>query len=334
VQDFLNQIEFAEKWWFALLAIPVVMLVWYLIRYKKNYPTIQLSTIKGVRQFASPLRGKLKHLLFVFRILALAFLVLALARPQKLLEKEDVTTEGIDIVMALDISSSMLARDFDPNRLKAAKSVAKDFIKGRPNDRIGLTVFAGESFTQCPATTDHRVLINLMEDVEDGMVEDGTAIGMGLANAINRLKENESDSKVIILLTDGVNNAGNIDPITAAEAAIQHDIRIYSIGVGTKGKAPYPFNRNGRTVTKQVDVKIDEELMKEVADMTNGKYFRATDKQSLKNIYRKIDQLEKSKIEVTSFRRRSEEFYPFALIAFGLIIGEVLLRYTVERSIP
>lgn len=334
MQDFLNQIEFAEKWWFALLLIPVLMLVWYVIRYKKNYPVLQLSTIEGVRKFTSPIRGKLKHLLFMLRILALAFLVLALARPQKLMEKEDVTTEGIDIVMALDISSSMLARDFDPNRLKAAKNVAQDFIKDRPNDRIGLTVFAGESFTQCPVTTDHRVLVNLMKDVEDGMVEDGTAIGMGLANAVNRLKSNEAESKVIILLTDGVNNTGNIDPLTAAEAAINHDIRVYTIGVGTKGKAKRPVKIRGRTVYRKVDVNIDEKLLKEVASKTNGKYFRATGNQSLRNIYQEIDQLEKSKIEVTSFRRRSEEFYAFAFIAFGLIIGELLLRYTVERSVP
>ena len=259
---------------------------------------------------------------------------MALARPQSTLQEENIISEGIDIVLAMDVSGSMLARDFEPNRLEAAKAVAGEFIAGRPNDRIGLVVFAGESFTQSPITVDHRVLQKLLDEIKDGLLEDGTAIGMGLATAVNRLKDSEAKSKVVILLTDGVNNSGFIDPVTATEAALQFGIRVYTIGVGTMGKAPYPFKQGNRTVYRDMEVNIDEELLQKISGMANGEYYRAIDNESLKGIYEEIDILEKSRIEVASISRVSEKFLPFVLLAGLLLLIEMLLRYTILRSIP
>jgi Ca-activated chloride channel family protein len=243
-------------------------------------------------------------------------------------------TEGIDIVISMDISGSMLAQDLKPDRLEASKNVAMNFISGRPNDRIGLVIFSGESFTQCPLTTDHQVLQNLFANVKSGMVEDGTAIGMGLATAVNRLKESEAISKVIILLTDGVNNQGSVAPLTAAKIAQKFGIRVYTIGVGTKGYAPYPFKTPfGTTVYQDVEVQIDEETLQNIASVTNGQYFRATSNKALESIYREIDQLERSKIEIKEYHKKKEEFFPLALLALTLLIIEFALRHTIFRSI-
>jgi Ca-activated chloride channel family protein len=268
-------------------------------------------------------------------MLAIALLVIVLARPQSSNRWENVSTQGIDIVITLDISGSMLARDLKPDRLEASKDVAVEFISGRRNDRIGLVVFSGESFTQCPLTTDHAVLINLFKEIKSGMVEDGTALGVGLANAVTRLKDSEAISKVIILLTDGVNNRGAIDPITAAELAKAFGIRVYTIGVGTMGTAPYPQQDFfGRTHYVQMPVEIDEETLQQISDITDGEYFRATDNNKLREIYAEIDQMEKSKINVKEFSRKEEEFLPFALAALILLVLEFLIRRSLLRSIP
>ena len=288
----------------------------------------------GLKQAGRSIKPFLRHLLYGFRVLAIAFLIVALARPQSTKSWKDVTTEGIDIVLALDISSSMLARDFDPNRLEASKDIATDFISGRPNDRMGLVVFSGESFTQCPLTTDHPVLINLFEDIESGMIQDGTAIGMGLATAVNRLKDSDARSKVVILLTDGVNNRGSIAPATAAEIAKTFDIRVYTIGVGSRGNAPFPVQTPYGVKYRNMEVEIDEAMLKDIAGTTNGEYFRATDNQKLKNIYEEIDKLEKSKIQVKEYSEKSEEFFWFALIGGLLLLLEIVLKLTVLRRIP
>ena len=329
-----NNITFANPQAFYLLLVPVVLLGYYLFTYRKRYPDITFSSLAGITAGGSSVRGVLRSGLFLFRILALCLLIVALARPQSHLQEENISSEGIDIVLSMDVSSSMLARDFEPNRLIAAKNVASSFISDRPNDRIGLVVFAGESFTQCPITTDHLVLQNLLEDIKEGMIEDGTAIGMGLATAVNRLKESDTKSKVVILLTDGVNNSGFIDPITATDAALQFGVRVYTIGVGTKGLAPYPFQYGNRTVYKNVEVRIDEKLLHEIATLTGGQYFRATDNESLETIYKEIDTLEKSKIQVATISRDQEEFFPFALAAACVLLLDLLLRYTLLRSLP
>jgi Ca-activated chloride channel family protein len=278
-------------------------------------------------------RHYLRYILFALRILAITLLILVLARPQSTDKFQDVTTEGIDIVLALDISGSMLARDFKPDRLEASKNVATEFISGRPYDRIGLVVFSGESFTQCPLTTDHAVLINLLRDIKSGMIEDGTAIGMGLANGINRIKDSEAKSKVIILLTDGINNRGEIAPATSAEIAKTYGIRVYTIGVGTQGMAPYPVQTPFGTQFQNMPVEIDEAILKEIAQTTGGRYFRATDNDKLVQVYGEIDKLEKSKIDVRQFSRKEEKYMIPAIIAFFLLAVEILLRNTIYKSL-
>jgi Ca-activated chloride channel family protein len=257
-----------------------------------------------------------------------------MARPQSTDNLREVTTEGIDIMVSLDISGSMQAMDFKPNRLEAAKEVAIEFISGRANDKMGLVVFAAESFTQCPLTIDHATLINLIQDVNFGMLTDGTAIGMGLSTAVSRIKDSNAKSKVIILLTDGVNNRGEIHPLTAAELAKTFGIRVYTIGVGSHGTAPVPVNTVFGQQVQQMEVKIDEEMLREIADMTGGKYFRATNKNKLKEIYEEIDQMEKTKIEVKEYTKRSEEFILFALLALAFLLTEIVLRNTVLRNLP
>ncbi|MBK7480261.1 MAG: VWA domain-containing protein [Bacteroidales bacterium] len=266
-------------------------------------------------------------------MVTVSLLIIVLARPQSTDRFQDVSTEGIDIILALDISGSMLARDFKPNRLEASKNVATEFISGRPYDRIGLVVFSGETFTQCPLTTDHAVLINLMREIESGMIEDGTAIGMGLANAVTRIKDSEAKSKVIILLTDGVNNRGEIAPATAAGIAKTFGIRVYTIGVGSMGMAPYPVQTPFGTQYQNMPVEIDEEILKEIAGSTGGRYFRATDNNKLVEVYSEIDKLEKSKIDVRQFTRKQEEYLPLAIIAFIFLTLEMLLRYTILRKL-
>jgi Ca-activated chloride channel family protein len=273
---------------------------------------------------------------FPLRILGLSLLLFALARPQSKTSWQDVRTEGIDIMIALDISASMLAKDLKPDRLKSSKNVALEFINDRPNDRIGLVVYEGESFTQCPLTTDHRVLRELFSRVRTGQIEGGTAIGMGLATAINRLRSSEAKSKVVILLTDGVNNRGSIPPLTAAEIAREYGVRVYTIGVGSRGKAlsPVSIYPDGTYKYERVEVKIDEETLQQIADMTGGMYYRATDARKLRDIYKEIDQLEKTLIQVTEHSKRNEEFFPFALAGCSLIFLGFFVDQTIFRSVP
>ncbi len=295
---------------------------------------MRLSDTSFLKSSPKSWRLYLVHVPFALRMLALAALIVAFARPQSSTKQRNVSIKGIDIVMTLDISSSMLAEDFKPNRLEAAKEVAWDFIQKRPNDRMALVVFSGESFTQCPLTTDHRVIKNLFKDIKSGMIEDGTAIGDGLATSINRLRDSKAVSKVIILLTDGVNNSGSLDPSSAAEIAAMYGIRIYTIGMGTRGTAPYPVQGMFGKTYQNVEVEIDEDLLRNVAEMTGGQYFRATDKDKLEAIYDEIDRLEKSRIDVTEFSEKTEEFLPLALLAFVLLALEFLLRNTILKTLP
>lgn len=329
----MSNYTFVNREFFYLLIIPIAILIWYILKYKFVSSTILFSDTHSISKTIT-LKQRLRHLPYLLKIIAAALLIIAIARPQSTANWEESTTEGIDIVLAMDISGSMLARDLKPDRLEASKDVAMDFISKRKNDRVGLVIFAGESFTQCPLTTDHNVLLNLFKDVKSGMVEDGTAIGMGLATAVNRLKDSKAISKVIILLTDGVNNSGMVPPLTAAEIAQKFGIRVYTIGVGTEGFAPYPFQTPFGIQYQDVEVKIDEKTLQDIAILTDGKYFRATNNNSLKEIYKDIDALEKSKIEVTEFHKRSEEFLPFALWALGLLFLGFILQITYLKQIP
>lgn len=332
--SFFSDIEFVHKYFFWLLLLLPLMVVSYVWRYKKSSGEMYLSTLSFFAGLKKSAKEYLRHGLFVSRLIALAAIITALARPQSSTSWQNVTTEGIDIILSMDVSGSMLAEDLKPNRLEASKEVAMDFISGRPDDRMGLVLFSGESFTQCPITTDHAVLKNLFKDVKNGMITDGTAIGMGLANAVNRLKDSEAKSKVVILLTDGENNRGEIPPLTAAEIARAFGVRVYTIGVGTRGEAPFPFRSPfGGIVYQNVEVKIDEPLLTQIADMTGGKYFRATDNKKLKAIYEEIDKLEKSKIQVQEFRKKNEMFLPWILVAGVLLFLEFILRNTVFRSV-
>jgi Ca-activated chloride channel family protein len=331
----LTNISFAQPGYLFLLIIIPLISVWYWFKHRSNSADIQISDTSVFKDAPRTLRQKLYHGLFIMRMLAAAVLIVALARPQSHSSSQDVSVEGIDIVIASDISGSMLAEDFKPNRLEASKEVALDFIAGRPNDRIGLVVFSSEAFTQCPLTSNHAVLKNLFNDIHSGMIDDGTAIGDGLATSVNRLRKSEAISKVVILLTDGINNQGVIDPLTAAEIAKLYGIRVYTIGIGTLGMAPYPFKNSFGGITYQnVDVKIDEALLKQVAEKTSGKYFRATNKEKLEEIYKEIDKLEKSKIDVLEFRSKTEEFLPLLLVALTLFVIELLSRFLIYRSIP
>ena len=330
----MSNLVFAYPKIFFLLLLIIPMIAWYILKLK-SATSVQVSSIESVEDIPVSYKEILSHVIFGLRMLVFGLLVIALARPQSSNSWENVTTQGIDIVLALDISSSMLAQDLKPDRLEASKDVAIEFISGRPDDRIGLVVFSAESFTQCPLTTDHSVLINLFKDIKSGMIEDGTAIGVGLANAVNRLKDSEAISKVIILLTDGVNNQGAINPITAAELAKTFGIRVYTIGVGSEGMANYPAqDMFGRTRMVQMEVEIDEETLQQISDITDGKYFRATDNNKLRQIYQEIDRLEKSKINVKEFSRKNEEYLPFVLAAFILLLFEFLIKKTILRSIP
>ena len=329
----MSNYTFVNREFFYLLIIPIAILIWYILKYKFVSSTILFSDTHSISKTIT-LKQRLRHLPYLLKIIATALLIIAIARPQSTANWEESTTEGIDIVLAMDISGSMLARDLKPDRLEASKDVAMDFISKRKNDRVGLVIFAGESFTQCPLTTDHNVLLNLFKDVKSGMVEDGTAIGMGLATAVNRLKDSKAISKVIILLTDGVNNSGMVPPLTAAEIAQKFGIRVYTIGVGTEGFAPYPFQTPFGIQYQDVEVKIDEKTLQDIAILTDGKYFRATNNNSLKEIYKDIDALEKSKIEVTEFHKRSEEFLAFALWALGLLFLGFILQITYLKQIP
>lgn len=326
---------FANPTYLYLLLLLVPLIGWYIYKLHKSQASLQVSSSEAFQlPGTSSWKVYMRHLPFVLRMLAIALLIVVLARPQSTNSWQNSSTEGIDIVMAMDISTSMLAEDLKPNRLEAAKDVAASFINGRQNDNIGLVVFAAESFTQCPLTIDHGVLLNLFKDIQPGIIQDGTAIGLGLANAVSRIKDSQAKSKVIILLTDGANNTGEIAPVTAAEIAKTFGIRVYTIGVGTQGEAPYPIPTAFGVQYQNVPVEIDEQVLKQIASTTGGQYFRATDNSSLKEIYSEIDQLEKTKISVQEFSKKQEEYKNWALLVFALLLIEVLLRNTVLRNIP
>lgn len=331
----LEGIEFVNKELFWLLLLIPCAIVWYWLKHNKQTAELKMSSIKGFKVTNSVL-PKLRHALFVFRLIALALLITAIARPRTVdVSTKTKTTRGIDIVMAIDVSASMLARDLRPNRLEALKLVAADFIKGRPNDRIGLVEYAGEAYTKTPITSDKAIVLRSLDEVKyNTVIEGGTAIGMGLATAVNRLKDSKAKSKVIILLTDGVNNAGQIDPKIAAELAVEFGIKTYTIGLGTNGMAlsPVALKPNGSFQYGRVQVEIDEALLKEIAEATGGKYFRATDNQKLEEVYDEINKLEKTEIEEFKFYNYEEKFRPLVLLAGLLLILELLLRNTVFRS--
>lgn len=325
---------FAHPFYLLLLLLLVPLVAYYIYRQHTLTAEIRFSSLAPLGNVKKTYKHYLRHLPFVLHMLALTALVIALARPQKSDSWSNKTTEGIDIVMSIDISSSMLAEDLRPNRLEAAKNVATQFISQRPNDNIGMVVFAGESFTQCPLTINHSELINLLRGVKCGMIEDGTAIGSGLATAVNRIKDSKAKSKVIILLTDGSNNRGQVAPVTAGEIAKTFGIRVYTIGVGTRGKAPYPFQTPYGIQYQDIEVDIDEPTLQQIADITGGAYFRATNTAALQEIYQEIDQLEKTKIQVNEFSKKEELYHWFVLVMLVCLLGEMLLRQTIFKSIP
>ena len=333
--NLFDKIHFLYPYLLIFLLIIPALAAWYYWQGQRNYPTLTMPRLQSFKGLAS-LRGYLQWLLPLLRMLCLAALIIAMARPQEVFKEEDITADGIDILMVMDLSSSMLAQDFRPDRLEVSKRVAAEFIDKRTYDRIGLAVFAGEAFTQCPLTTDHRVLKEFLSNLQCGILDDGTAIGMGLATAVNRLKDSEAKSKVVILLTDGDNNAGYIKPITAAEIAREFNVKVYTIGVGSRGKALAPVSRrsDGQYIFGLATVQIDEELLEQIAQMTGGEYFRATSVKALEKIYADIDRFEKTKIETTTIKRESERFHPFALFGIIFLGLELLLRYTLLRSIP
>lgn len=320
-----------EYLFLLLLLLPIVG--WYIYELRKSDASVQVSDTRVLAAQPKSIRIWLLHVPFVLRIAVITLISIALARPQLTNKWSSQSTEGIDIMMALDISGTMLAEDLRPNRLEAAKKVASDFVIARPNDQIGLVVFAGESFTQCPLTTDHAVLVNLFKSVEYGMVEDGTAIGLGLANAVNRMKDSETKSKVIILLTDGSNNRGDIDPQTAAEIARTYGIRVYTIGVGSYGQARVPVQTPIGKQYITMDNEFDETTLRSIAETTGGQYFRAKDNTSLKAIYDQIDQMEKTKLRVREFSKHTENFMPFLYAALICLLLELIIRYFVLRTI-
>jgi Ca-activated chloride channel family protein len=330
----MNDITFAYPHFFFLLILIPLMIFWH---WKVNHgrkTQVRLSDISAFKGKRKTFKETIHSIPVWLRLIATVLIIVALARPQSTSKGQNITSEGISIVLAIDLSSSMLAEDLKPNRIEAAKKVAMDFIESRPTDLIGLVVFSGESFTQCPITSDHSVLKNLMSQIKSGLLEDGTAIGEGLATAVLRLKDSKAKSKVIILLTDGVSNAGSIAPVTAGEIAKTFGIRVYTIGVGRNGTAPYPIKTPFGTQYQNMPVQIDEPVMREISDKTDGKYFRATDNKSLKQIYAEIDKMEKTKIEVTEFKRHSEEYLPWVIAAGLCLLVEVLLRYTYLKSLP
>ena len=331
--------EFANKEYLFLLLLAIPYIIWYVMYRKKSEPTMRMSDTFAFRYAPKSWKVRLMPLQMILRLVAFTLLVVALARPQTSNSWKNRQSEGIDIMLAMDVSTSMLAEDLKPNRIEAAKMVAAEFIAGRPDDNIGLTIFAGESFTQCPMTTDHASLLNLLQNVRAdiaarGLISDGTAIGMGLANAVGRLKASKAKSKVVILLTDGSNNMGDISPMTAAEIAQSLGIRVYTIGVGTNKVAPYPMPVAGGVQYVNMPVEIDTKTLGEIAQTTHGDFYRATNIQELKKIYKEIDQLEKSKMSVKKFKKKYDAFQPFVMVAAIALLLEILLRITIFRRIP
>lgn len=330
--------EFANKEYFFLLLLMIPYLIWYLMYRKKSEPTMRMSDTRAYRYAPRSWRVTLMPILLLLRLSVFVLLVLVLARPQTQNSWKNETMEGIDIMLVMDVSTSMLAEDLKPNRIEAAKQVAADFVIGRPNDNIGLTIFAGEAFTQCPMTTDHASLLNLLHnvrtDIAQRLIEDGTAIGMGLANAVSRLKDSKAKSKVVILLTDGSNNRGDLSPMTAAEIAKSFGIRVYTIGVGTNKVAPYPMPVAGGIQYVNIPVEIDTKMLGDIAAATDGDFYRATNNKELQQIYKEIDKLEKSKLNVKKYSKRFEAYQPYAIAAVILLLLEILLRITVFRKLP
>lgn len=331
--------KFANQEYLFLLLLIIPYILWYVLYRKKTEPTLRMSDTFAFRYAPKSWKVRLMPLQLLLRILVFVLIVLVLARPQTSNSWKSKTVEGIDIMLAMDVSTSMLAEDLKPNRIEAAKNVAAEFIVGRPNDNIGLTIFAGEAFTQCPMTVDHSSLLNLLHNVRTdiaavGLIEDGTAIGMGLANAVSRLKDSKAKSKVVILLTDGSNNRGDLSPMTAAEIAKSLGIRVYTIGVGTNKTAPYPMPVAGGVQYVNIPVEIDSKTLSEIAAATDGDFYRATNTRELQQIYKEIDQLEKSKLNVKNFSKKYEAYQPYAIAAVILLLLEILLRVTIFRRIP
>ena len=330
---------FENKECLFLLLLLVPYIIWYVLHHHHSTPAMQVSDTHAYLKAPRSYKVYLLHVPFLLRIAAFTMLVLVIARPQTTDNWQNTEIEGIDIMMAVDVSTSMLAQDLKPNRIEAAKTVAAEFINGRPNDNIGLTIFDGESFTQCPLTIDHAVLLNLFRDIDcsiaqRGMIDDGTAIGMGIANAVSRLKESKAKSKVVILLTDGSNNRGDISPLTAAEIAKSFGVRVYTVGVGTNGTAPYPVQTPMGTQYLNQPVEIDEATLTQIASTSGGNYFRAKNEEELRQIYAEIDKLEKTKLNVKEFSSREEEYQLFAWIALACVLLEVLLKNTLLKRIP
>lgn len=330
----MSDITFLHPDFFWTLLVVPLYVAWYIWKHRTLNATIQMSSLRPFEGMKQSWKSYFRHVPMALRMLAIVAVVAVLARPQSTDSYKDEHTEGIDIVLSMDISGSMLAIDFKPNRLEAAKNVATKFIANRPNDNIGLVIFAGESFTQCPLTTDHAVLTNLMQDIHTEMLTAGTAVGSGLATAVARLKESNAKSKVVILLTDGVSNSGSIAPLKAAQIAQTFGVRVYTIGVGSRGTAKVPVMTHFGMEYVDQEVDIDEATMTEIAQMTGGKYFRATDNKSLDAIYEEIDQMEKTILEVREYTKRTEEYLPFAIAAMLLLLAELILRNTILRTLP
>ena len=330
--DYFHNIEFTQPWYFGLLLLLPFLIGWYVKTNSSRTASIAVSTAaaEGLGSWKTTLR----HLPFMCRIICLAAIITALAKPQLRDDQQRAEGEGIDIILCIDVSGSMTAQDFTPNRLEAAKNVAIDFVNKRLTDRIGIVIFSGESFTQCPLTTDHSVLVSAIQNIRNGLLEDGTAIGSGLGTSVDRLRSSKSKTKIVVLLTDGENNGGLIDPKTAKEIAKAFGVKVYTIGVGTEGMAPQPVNTPLGVVMQTQKVSIDEKLLKEIANETGGKYFRAKDNESLAGIYGTIDQLEKSKVEITNTIRYQDKFYPFIMLAILFLLIEFILRYLIFRKFP
>ena len=330
--DYFNDITFTKPWAFSLFILLPVLIGWYIYKNNRSGSSLPVSAIaaNGLGSWKTSLR----HFPFMCRLFCLSFIIVALAQPQTVNDDQHAEGEGVDIVLCIDVSGSMTAQDFQPNRLEAAKNVAIDFVNKRPTDRIGVVIFSGESFTQCPLTTDHNVLINAIQNIRNGLLEDGTAIGSGLGTSVDRLRGSKSKTKIVVLLTDGENNGGLIDPKTAKEIAKSFGVRVYTIGVGSEGYAPQPVNTPLGVVMQNEKVSIDEKLLTEIATETGGKYFRARDNESLAGIYRNIDGLEKSKVEIINTVRYQDKFFPFILAAIVFLLLEVILNYTIFRKFP
>jgi len=330
--DYFNDISFGQPWAFALFILLPILITWYIYKNKSAHSSIAVSTVdaKGLDSWKTYFR----HFPFLCRLLCLSFIIIALAKPQSMNDEQHAEGEGVDIVLCIDVSGSMTAQDFIPNRLEAAKAVAIDFVNKRLTDRIAVVIFSGESFTQCPLTTDHNILVTAIQNIRNGLLEDGTAIGSGLGTSVDRLRNSKSKTKIVVLLTDGENNGGLIDPKTAKEIAKSFGVRVYTIGVGSEGYAPKPVNTPLGVVMQNEKVSIDEKLLTEIATETGGQYFRARDNESLKSIYRNIDGLEKSKVELINTIRYQDKFFPFVIGALFFLLLEVVLNYTIFRKFP